>query len=285
MSIKLVRRTKPTFQDEYKIKTETLTEDAKSVKSSERDTASPVKSVEVKSVRPQSIPITKEESSTWYLFHQVSQVNEISRVLLYGKPGTGKTTQACKVSENGFYSIPLNEETTVSEVLGFWLPKGDGFEWMNGTAVRAWLEEKVLVLNEIDHASGSVMSILHSILDDKEMACISLPNGQNVRPGKRFRVIATMNGGLGDLPVPLLDRFDIKIQIDEPHPNAIKSLEPDLQELVKSAYSNDKKLNISFREIVAFSKLRKFIGDDAYAVFGTLASDVRTIMKIGKRGE
>ena len=238
--------------------------------------------ITTKSVKIVASTCTEAESKIWNLFHKVTVTNDVTRILLYGKPGTGKTTQACKSGNNGFYTITLTEESSVSEILGMWIPKGNSFEWFNGIGIRAWIEGKVLVLNEIDHAPGSIVTICHALLDDKEIAAMTLPNGETVKPSIGFKAIATMNGGLSDLPLPLLDRFEIKLDITEPHPLAIKSLEPDLQELVKSAYSN-KKLNITFREIVSFGKLRKIIGDDAFCVFGSLANDVKTALKLGKR--
>jgi len=222
--------------------------------------------------------------NTWEIFEAVVKAKKINpRILLYGVPGTGKTTQANKTAkEDDVYNITVNEESSVAEILGMWIPKDNSFKWMNGVAIRAWLEGKLLVINEIDKASGSVLTILNALLDDQSVAKITLPKGKTVKPVKGFRVIATMNGEIEDLPESLSDRFDLKLNIESPHPDAIKSLPEDLRDLVDAAYSR-KQLSVSFREIQAFGKLRETLGDDAYIVFGDMANDIKATLKLGKR--
>ena len=224
-----------------------------------------------------------EKYDTWDIFDKVSQHRKIRRILLYGVPGTGKTTKACEsANEDGFYSITVTEESSIAEILGMWIPKGKKFKWYDGLAVRAWKENKLLVINEIDKASGSVLTILNAILDDKKIARLDLPNSETIYPGKNFKVIATMNGKVTELPESLADRFDLKLNITKPCNEAIETLPEDLRPLVDMAYSKST-LSITFREIVAFSKLRNIIGEKAYIVFGDVGNDVRTAMKLGER--
>lgn len=219
----------------------------------------------------------------WKIFDKVVKHKQIRRILLHGKPGTGKTTKACNsAGKNGFYNITLTEESSVADILGFWMPKGKKFKFNPGLGIKAWEEDKTLVINEIDKASGSVLTVLHAILDDKKIAKYTLPDGRTVRPGKHFKAIATMNGSVQELPEALADRFDLKLDIKKPCQEAVDSLPEDLRPLVDAAYSKET-LSITFREIQAFAKLRNIIEDDAYIVFGAVANDVKSTLKLGER--
>jgi len=227
----------------------------------------------------------------WNLFGKVAKAGAVHRSILYGKPGTGKTYNACKLATDKgeeYYSVTLNEESSVSEILGMWVPKGKEFVFQPGVAIRAWLEGKLLVINEIDKASGSVLTVLYAILDDKAIAGLTIPDNKgsfvNVKPAEGFRAIATMNGTLDDLPLALADRFDMRINITEPHPDAIALLPADLQQIARNAYSA-KDTVVSMRDFIAFAKLREAVGsDDALAaVFGDKAAEMGAILKVGFR--
>lgn len=222
----------------------------------------------------------------WELFE--ASIEEVDRVLLYGSPGTGKTTAACsKGQRTGYYNVTLHEEATLADLFGMWMPSGDRFEWYDGVGIRAWREGRLLVVNEVDHASGSVLTIFNALLDDKFIANITVPLGsgryETISPHKDFKVIGTMNGDPEDLPDPLQDRFDIKIKITEPHPNAIAALPKDLRDLCLAAYSGKIPTGVTYRMVAAYGKLRDSLGDDAFYVFGHLANDVKATLTLGRR--
>jgi MoxR-like ATPase len=226
--------------------------------------------------------------NVWNIFSSVSTCNEVERILLHGPPGTGKTTSAIRISPD-CYTVTLHEESTVAELVGMWTPKGDTFVFIEGLAVKAMREGKILVINEIDHASGSVLTSLYNILDDREMAQVTLPTGEVVRPADGFRVMATMNGNPArDLPEALHNRFELKLHVTVPHPDAIAALPPDLQELARRSYAMDNP-KISFRELNAFHKLRTKssvnVADAARAVFGQHASDVLASIEMAKKSK
>jgi MoxR-like ATPase len=195
--------------------------------------------------------------NSWELFNKVVGTSE--RILLYGIPGTGKTYQATKVNvpqDKDVYSTTLTIDSTASEMIGHYIPNDTGtFDWNDGVAIKAWREGTRLVINEIDHAGPDVSSVLHAILDDADIARLTLPNKkkETVTPSKGFSVIATMNGTPDMLPEALADRFGVKININSVHPDAIKSLPEQYQSVYSERDEND--IPVSIRAWKEFSKL------------------------------
>ena len=159
-------------------------------------------------------------------------IGNADRVLLYGPPGTGKTYAAAtnKVGLNmdgdpNVYQITMTEDTASANLEGFYKPSSDGgFEWHDGIAIQSWRNGGRLVINEIDHASPDAMTFLHAILDDKDIAQLTLNNDnkETVKPAPGFTVIATTNSLPESLPMALKDRFPVKINVDKIHPKALE---------------------------------------------------------------
>ena len=215
----------------------------------------------------------------WTLFNEI--IGNSERILLYGMPGTGKTYQAVKTNvpdNKEVYSTTLTVDSSASEIIGHYIPNEKGtFDWNDGVGIRAWREGTRLVLNEIDHAGPDVTSVLHAILDDKDIARFTLPNQDKelVKPASGFNVVATMNGKPDDLPEALADRFAVKIDINEVHPEAIDTL----PEEYKGAYAKEQDggLPMSIRAWKEFAKLVQMgIQQETAArvCFGYYASDV-----------
>lgn len=212
------------------------------------------------------------------------------RNLLHGPPGLGKTTILHKLAEKEresgkeveVFSVNLHDESTVAELIGHFMPTGDRFTWMDGPVLAAWRKsheiEAWLIVDEIDLASGGVLSIMRGVLNDADVARISIPNQQlagmsdeeivqmlldgqsqeHLRPGPGFKVVATMNGEPTDLDAPLLDRFNVKWHITEPHPDAIAALPEDLQEIARrSCKETSDARRYSLRSWMAFADLRE----------------------------
>lgn len=204
------------------------------------------------------------------------------RVLLYGPPGTGKTRSAYNAAaalKKSLYNITLSDETPAAELRGHYIPQGSKFVWQDGPAVTAYREGAVLCLDEIDKASQDCLDFLHGLLNDPEVARLTLPTGEVVTPAAGFQVIATMNGDIMDLQPSLQDRFSIAIEVTQPHPAAIASLPKDLQGAAKKLEAYDVvQRPATVRRWHAFATLRanKEIGPEnaAKAVFAHRAPEL-----------
>jgi DNA polymerase III delta prime subunit len=227
----------------------------------------------------------------------------VSRILLYGPPGTGKTTLGFSDDKETFY-VPLHEETSPAELLGHFVPAGNRFVWFDGPVLMAWTRGARLILDELDQAGGSVMSVLRAILNDPEIARLTLPDPslaeldddtlgaviaagegfRTVNPAEGFQVIATMNGDPSDLDAPLLDRFEATFYVGETNPEAIATLPEDLREAANRTASDDMARRIGLRRWKAFASLREHVGEAtaARAVFGSRHGDVLDALMLSR---
>ena len=212
------------------------------------------------------------------------------RTLLYGPPGTGKTkTPYLHAMEHGWQclSTTLTEDTPMTELRGHFVLKGNEFVWHDGLIARAWrlsLDTPVLViLNEIDHASGDTSTFLHNALDDPEMASMDMPNDETLRPfPEHVMYVATMNGVPEDLSFALRDRFPVKINLETPNPEAITSLPPRLRTMGANLGSHP---GLTLRGLYEFARLSAISSNDqvsARLIFGDASPDFLNALKLAE---
>lgn len=189
--------------------------------------------------------------------------------LLYGPPGTGKSYAAQSGGVNVF-NVTITPDTPAAELRGHYHPRGGEFVWQDGPVVRAMREGSRLVLNEVDHAGGDVLSFLLAALDNPETCRVCLPSGETVRPAPGFHCVGTMNGQPEDLLPALRDRFAAAIEIEEPHPAAIDALPEDLRNAARGTVSAVGGDRITLRSWLAFASLRSTLGAEtaAQGLFG-----------------
>lgn len=215
---------------------------------------------------------TRTPKVDWDLVRRVLAAECVRHVYLYGPPGIGKTHCAIHDGRRGgpFYAITLTEEMPASELRGHWTPRGSEFVWMDGPVVRAMREGALVVLNELLHASEDALSFLYPVLEHESTARITLPTSETVVPAPGFRVIVTENRPPTDLSPALRDRFDAVLEIGEPHPQALASLSPELQEAARRAVALDEERRLSVRPFLVLDLLRHVLGleDACTAVFG-----------------
>ena len=215
-------------------------------------------------------------------------IGNADRVLLYGPPGTGKAYAAAtnKVGLNmdgdpNVYQITMTEDTASANLEGFYKPSSDGgFEWHDGIAIQAWRNGGRLVINEIDHASPDAMTFLHAILDDKDIAQLTLNNDnkETVRPEPGFTVIATTNSLPESLPMALKDRFPVKINVDKIHPIALERFPKSWRNTISdTSLSMDSEQRLSIRAWREFFDLISKGLDKreaGYLIFGERADEL-----------
>lgn len=212
-------------------------------------------------------------------------LGKTERVLLWGPPGTGKTTIANVFGKpEEVYNIYMTEETPAAELRGHFIPKGNEWIWMHGPAIKAWQHGMRLVINEVNSASGDALDFLLAVLDDIGIAGITLPTGERVTPSPGFHCVATMNGSPDDLPEALRDRFSVRFHVRRAHPDAIQALPHDVRKVALAKM----KTVPSVRSWQQFAHLRQTTKSEqvaAYAVFGGDASAILDAIKLGEASE
>jgi len=201
--------------------------------------------------------------------------NPPRRTLLYGVPGTGKTTYALSLSPES-ERITLTQGQFPDALLGKFLLKDGSTFWANAPATRAALKGCPLVLDEIHKAGGELDSTLQAVLDDEAVCRLNLDNGETITPAQGYRVIATMNGSPDQLAEAVLDRFDIVLKCNTPHEGILRRLSPESAKYLSNKMANEPDNDIWTptqmpRRFLAFEHLRaEGISDELAAelVFG-----------------
>ena len=224
--------------------------------------------------------------SQWELVEKAITFGD--RVLLYGPPGTGKTTAAMKVgSPASVFKTTVHPDSTVAEFEGFYRPEGERFVWQDGRAIRAWRDGARLIVDEIDKAEGDVLTFFYAVLDDPDVARLTIGSGETVRPAAGFKVVATMNGHPEDLPDALLDRFDAVILVSEVNPAVYDAAPNDLVPLMQDENLQQALgVGLSARPWKAFDKYRKRVGTDValQIVFGKRGVELGKVLSVAQAG-
>ncbi len=195
----------------------------------------------------------------------------VHRILLYGPPDTGKTTAATRLGDANGGSIRLqcSRQQGVEDLLGSFVLRNGATEFVPGPIPRAMREGRILVIDEFDQRNAAHDSIYHAALDDKDIACIALPDGTECRPTEGYKVICTTNAGVGAFSPALQRRFEVKLWCGQAHPEALKTLAPECAAMLKnwqlSVQAPETKVETSVSSLRVYGKLAKAFGMDQAA--------------------
>lgn len=189
-----------------------------------------------------------------------------NRIIAEGPPGTGKTTFPFKwAGQRGWlcYSITCSEETSGQDIIGKYILKGQEFQWSDGPGIMTWRQSQradvkgiVFIMNEIDKLGADALTQSYGLLDDPEIAAMTLPNNETVKPNQRKIIyFGTTNGSRNDLPDGLKSRFAVQILVDRVNPDIVATVQESLRGLISNCYTN--KDSHDPRSILAFDKLLK----------------------------
>lgn len=182
------------------------------------------------------IPEKDSHYTAWGNYDIIKRYVESKRkynVYLTGLSGCGKTKsieQVCAELQRPMILLPITSETTERQLMGGFVLQQGEFVWKNGAVLEAMLIGAVLILDEIDKGTSSLMCLQGILNGDKRIYIKEL--GETVVAKEGFQVFATANTkGSGDdkglfntsniLDGALLDRFHA--MIDQGYPS--KSVE------------------------------------------------------------
>ncbi|HEX6884411.1 MAG TPA: AAA family ATPase [Planctomycetota bacterium] len=201
-------------------------------------------------------PKKPSPATDWGFNERVLGSRHVRTVYIWGPPGFGKTYAAYRVALNGpLYALTLTEDTPAAELRGHYLPVGERMEWRDGPVVLAMRAGARLVLNEVSHAGPDCLSFLHPILENPDTAMLTLPTGETVRPAPGFKCFVTDNVPPEELPLALRDRFDVVLEVREPHPAALAGLDPRLLGLAVRSFSLEPERRVSIRGWLSVQRL------------------------------
>ncbi len=210
-------------------------------------------------------------------------IENSSRVLLYGLPGTGKTyfglTKGLKANEKA-YRLICTEEMSDSDLIGGYRQSGNGlWKFREGVGIKAWREGARLVVDEINRMNSDVESRLMALTDTEVSASWqNEETGEVIKPHPNFSVVATMNGEPEDLAPAILDRFVVRCAVNTPHPEAILALPEYLRDLAKSLTDPNADYRYSIRNFVVFEQLYNKTKDLDRSVQSVFPASADTIL-------
>jgi predicted ATPase with chaperone activity len=212
------------------------------------------------------------------VLRQAREANQF--VMLYGSPGTGKTAAVEAAFPDDLYTLLGSGDTEVADLVGGYIqtPSG-GFEWVDGVLVRAAVEGKVLLIDEIGLIDPKVLSVVYGLMDGRRELVVSAnPERGTVKAKDGFWVVAATNPNAPGvrLSEALLSRFSIQAEMTTDWSLAKKLGVPNAavvaaQNLSKKMENGEVSWSPQMRELLAFRDLSKLFGTK-WAVQNLLAA-------------
>lgn len=159
-----------------------------------------------------------------YMTHIIDSVNMGENILLTGGTGVGKTSQILQLASRINQPVlraNFNGETRLSDFIGKMHVIDGETKWVDGILPLAMKKGYWLLLDEIDFADPSILSLLHPVLEDNPCLVLKENDGEVIIPHKDFRIFGTANsigamqdkagsyGGTNQMNEAFLDRWQV----------------------------------------------------------------------------
>lgn len=131
-----------------------------------------------------------------FVSNVVDSINAGENILLTGGTGVGKTSSIEQIAAQchvPLIRVNFNGETRLSDFIGkVHVVKGET-HWVDGVLPMAMKNGYWLLLDELDFADPSILSLLHPVLEENPCLVLKENAGDVIRPHPNFRLFATAN--------------------------------------------------------------------------------------------
>jgi len=192
--------------------------------------------------------------------------------ILYGEPGTGKSSFVRKASEAAgisLHALPITRGCSGQSLFALIAPDSKGmWQRLDGPCTRAAREGGILLLDDLHVAGPDVESAIYSAADRHS---IELPWGEVITPHTRYQVIATSNVGPEKLAPAIRSRFAIEIAVNGILPQTVETMPAWARNLLASLPDSAPGAPIDTRNVWASIRLAQKFGRATALdlVFGT----------------
>lgn len=189
--------------------------------------------------------------------------------LFYGPPGCGKTALIEAAFGEDLYTVLGTGDTDVSDLVGGYVQvSSTEFRWEDGPLIKAAMEGRPLLIDEIGLIDPKVMSIVYGLMDGRrEYTVTANPERGTVKAKDGFYVVAATNPNAPGvrLSEALLSRFVLQVEMTTDWGLAKKLGVERLavtaaQNLSKRMEAGDVSWAPQLRELLAFRDLSKKFG-------------------------